>query len=76
MQVSVLRDEILEDIELLILDFDQMRDPDPDTRAALARVIRGTTGAGQKAYVTVSNQAEGCAPLSIRALAEAIVALG
>lgn len=57
-------------------DFDQMLDPDPETRAALARVISGTIGAGQKAYVTVSNQAEGCAPLSIRALAQAIVEAG
>ncbi|MET0519944.1 MAG: DUF72 domain-containing protein [Burkholderiaceae bacterium] len=55
-------------------DFDRMLDPDPETRLLLARVIRGSTGAGQKAYVTISNQAEGCAPLSVRALAQAIVA--
>lgn len=47
-------------------------DPDPDTRAALTRVIAGTVGAGQPAYVTVNNKAEGSAPLSIRALAKAI----
>jgi len=54
-------------------DFSEIIDPDPETRTQLARVIRATAGAGHKAYVTVSNQAEGCAPLSVRALAEAIV---
>ncbi|HSV51977.1 MAG TPA: DUF72 domain-containing protein [Burkholderiaceae bacterium] len=52
--------------------FDRLVDPDPETRAALARVVAGTTGAGQNAYVTVSNQAEGCAPLTVIALAEEI----
>jgi uncharacterized protein YecE (DUF72 family) len=52
--------------------FDRWLDPAPDTRAALARVIAGTVGAGQNAYVTLSNKAEGCAPLSVRALAQAI----
>lgn len=52
--------------------YDRIQDPDPDTRAALARVIAGTTGAGQNAYVTLSNQAEGCAPLSVLALAQAV----
>jgi uncharacterized protein YecE (DUF72 family) len=56
--------------------FDAMVDPDPATRAVLAQVIRGTCGAGHKAYVTISNKAEGCAPLSVRALTEAVVAQG
>ena len=49
------------------------RSPDPATREALARVIRGTAGAGHKAYISISNHAEGCAPLSVRALAQALV---
>ncbi|PZP36602.1 MAG: DUF72 domain-containing protein [Roseateles depolymerans] len=53
-------------------DFSATVDPDPETRATLARVIRGTVGAGQAAYVTISNKAEGSAPLSVRALAQAI----
>lgn len=57
-------------------DFDAMLDPDPATRAVLAQVIRGTTGAGHKAYVTISNKAEGCAPLSVRALAAAVINQG
>jgi uncharacterized protein YecE (DUF72 family) len=55
--------------------FNKLVDPDPDTRAALARVIAGTVGAGQPAYVTLSNKAEGCSPLSVVALAEAVLAL-
>ena len=52
--------------------FDAIRSEDPHTRAVLARTIRGIVGAGQLAYVTVSNDAEGCAPLSIQKLAQAI----
>ncbi|MES2184306.1 MAG: DUF72 domain-containing protein [Pseudomonadota bacterium] len=53
--------------------YDRIQDPDPRTRQALARVIRATTAAGQLAYVTVSNQAEGSAPLSIAALAQDVL---
>lgn len=53
-------------------EFDRLMDPDPDTRAALARVIRGTAAGGQDAFVTISNKAEGSAPLSVRALAQAL----
>ncbi|MDH6594412.1 uncharacterized protein YecE (DUF72 family) [Variovorax sp. TBS-050B] len=63
-----------EDAEKLYGPFDRIVDSDPETREALARVIAGTTGAGQRAYVTVSNNAEGCAPLTIASLAQDIVA--
>lgn len=53
--------------------YDRMVHPDATTREALARVIAGTTHAGQRAYVAISNHAEGCAPRSVRALAEAVV---
>lgn len=62
-----------EEAERLYRPYDRIVDDDPEVRAVLARVIQGTTGAGQLAYVTVSNEAEGCAPLSIQALAEDIV---
>lgn len=52
--------------------FNAMLSEDLPTRTALARTIRGITGAGQPAYVTISNDAEGCAPLSIQRLAQAI----
>ncbi|MBQ0132885.1 MAG: DUF72 domain-containing protein [Comamonas sp.] len=50
--------------------FDAIRSPDPHTRALLARTIAGMVGAGQPAYVTISNDAEGCAPQSIALLAQ------
>lgn len=52
--------------------YDRIVDPDPDTRAVLAKVIAGTVGAGQPAYVTLGNKAEGSAPLSVLALAQAV----
>ncbi len=65
-----------EDAEKKYGEFSEMLDPDPQTRAELARIIRGTAGAGQDCFVTISNKAEGSAPLSVRALAQAIVAAG
>lgn len=62
-----------EDAEKKYGEFSAMLDPDPKTRAELARVIRGTASAGQDCFVTISNKAEGSAPLSVRALAEAVV---
>ncbi|MFG6488399.1 DUF72 domain-containing protein [Roseateles sp. BYS78W] len=62
-----------EDAEKKYGEFAEMLDPDPGTRAELARVIRGTAGAGQDCFVTISNKAEGSAPLSVRALAQAVV---
>ncbi len=52
--------------------YDKMIDPDPETRAALVRVITGTAGAGQNVFITLSNKAEGSAPLSVLELARAI----
>ncbi len=52
--------------------FDAIVSADPHTRSVLARTICGITGAGQPAYVTISNDAEGCAPLSIQKLAQAV----
>lgn len=52
--------------------FDRLQDPDPVTRAALARVIAATTGAGLPVYVTVNNKAERSAPLSVIELAKAV----
>lgn len=54
--------------------YSRLMDPDLATRQALARVIAGTLRGGQQALVTISNKAEGCAPLSVLALAEAVMA--
>ena len=64
-----------EDAKTLYEPFDKLVDIDLDTRAALARVIAGTTGAGLNAFVTVSNKAEGSAPQTVQALAEAVCRL-
>lgn len=61
-----------EEAKRLYGNFDRLVDADPDTRATLAQVISGTTRAGYQAYVAVNNKAEGSAPLSVRALAEAV----
>jgi len=61
-----------EDAKALYEPFDKLMDIDPETRATLARAIAGTIGAGQRAYVTISNKAEGSAPQTVQALAEAI----
>lgn len=52
--------------------YDKIINPDPETRAALVRVITGTANAGQNVFVTLSNKAEGSAPLSVIELARAI----
>ena len=65
-----------EEAKRLYGNFDQLVDPDVETRATLARVIAGTTGAGFPAYVTLGNKAEGSAPLSVVALSEAVAARG
>lgn len=52
--------------------FDRLVEEDPDTREALARLVAAASAAGEPAYVTANNKAEGCAPLTIVRLAEAI----
>jgi uncharacterized protein YecE (DUF72 family) len=64
-----------EDAERQYEPFDRMQDPDVETRLALARVIAGTVRGGQNAFVTLSNQAEGCAPLTAIELARAVLDL-
>jgi uncharacterized protein YecE (DUF72 family) len=59
-----------EDAQREYAPYDRIHDVDEDTRELIVRTVRGVTGAGQNAYVTISNKAEGCAPLSARALAE------
>jgi uncharacterized protein YecE (DUF72 family) len=61
-----------ENAEKRYAPFDKIVDPDPDTRDALAKVIAGTTAMGHSAFVTLSNQAEGCAPLTAESLALAV----
>jgi len=53
--------------------FDRLQDPDPDTRAVLAKVAVATVAAGHNAYITINNKAEGSAPLSALALARQVL---
>jgi uncharacterized protein YecE (DUF72 family) len=61
-----------EDAKELYSPYDKIIDPDLETRAKLAQVIVGTARAGKNVYVTLSNKAEGSAPLSVIELAKAI----
>ena len=52
--------------------FNAIVSPDPHTRALLARTAAGITGAGQPAFISISNDAEGSAPHSIALFAQAL----
>jgi uncharacterized protein YecE (DUF72 family) len=62
-----------EDAARLYMPYAKLVDVDLETRATLAKVVNATTKAGYNAYVTVSNKAEGCAPLSVAALAAEVL---
>ncbi|HEY3204845.1 MAG TPA: DUF72 domain-containing protein [Thermoanaerobaculia bacterium] len=49
--------------------YDRLTAPREDMRRDLVRLIRNVTAAGADVFVLVNNRAEGCAPLTIRALA-------
>jgi len=54
--------------------FNRLAAPDPGARRALAEVAREALAAGRPFLLTVNNNAEGCAPLSILALARELAA--
>ena len=49
--------------------YDRIQAPREDMRRDLVRLIRHITAAGADAFILVNNRSEGCAPLTIRALA-------
>lgn len=53
--------------------FDRLRSPDLATRDALRRLARAHLDAGQEVWITINNKAEGSAPASVRALAQALL---
>lgn len=61
-----------EEAERLYSPYDRLHHPDLETRAELAKAIAGITSRGQNAFVTISNHAEGCAPRTVHALAQAV----
>lgn len=54
--------------------FNRLVDPDPRTRAAVADLVAAAVRAARPVYVIANNKAEGSAPLTITALAHAVVA--
>jgi uncharacterized protein YecE (DUF72 family) len=54
--------------------FDRIVDPDPKMRQDVARLALQATAEGRNVYVLVNNKAEGSAPLTVRAIAEAVLA--
>ncbi|MFM9146432.1 MAG: DUF72 domain-containing protein [Phycisphaerales bacterium] len=53
--------------------YDRLQAPDPATRSEIAALLAAAS-ADRPAFVVCNNKAEGCAALSIRALAEEVVA--
>lgn len=54
--------------------FDRIVDPDPAMRSDVIGLLDRAVRARQPAYVLVNNKAEGCSPLTIRAIVEAWIA--
>ena len=52
------------------LPFDRIVDPSSEMRAQVVRLVRESVRLGRDVFVLVNNKAEGCSPLTIRALAE------
>jgi len=55
------------------LPFDQLAEPDPETRAAVAALIQDALSSGREVFVIVNNKAEGSSPLTLVELARSIV---
>jgi uncharacterized protein YecE (DUF72 family) len=53
--------------------FDRIREPDPDLRADLVRLVRSALELRIPAYVIVNNRTEGCSPLTIAAVIRMLV---
>ena len=47
-----------------------MRAADPATRALIASLIARAARSGVESYLVVNNKAEGCAPVTVRRIAE------
>jgi uncharacterized protein YecE (DUF72 family) len=54
--------------------FDRLAEPDPDTRDAVADLIRAALAGGRDVFVIVNNKAEGSSPLTLIELARCLVA--
>ncbi|MCA9641439.1 MAG: DUF72 domain-containing protein [Polyangiaceae bacterium] len=53
--------------------FDELRDPQPGMRRDVMELVLATERLGKVVYIIANNKAEGCSPLTLRALAEELV---
>lgn len=56
----------------LYAPFNRFVEPDLPTREALARIAKAAASQNRNVFITINNKAEGSAPLSVEALAQAI----
>jgi uncharacterized protein YecE (DUF72 family) len=56
----------------LFSPYSVLQRPNPEMRRDVQRLVRRALERRSEAYIIVNNRAEGCAPLTIRAIAEAI----
>jgi len=59
--------------KLSLAPFDALRDPQPRMRAEVTQLAQAALRLGKVVYVIANNKAEGCSPLSVRALAQHLV---
>ncbi|NEV61150.1 DUF72 domain-containing protein [Thiorhodococcus minor] len=52
--------------------FDRLQEPDPASRAEITDLVAAALGQDRDVYVIANNKAEGCAPLSLLALARSL----
>jgi hypothetical protein len=71
----LLSDATYDEASLAFEPFDRIRAPDPATRTEVVGLLEGC-GCGRPGYVVCNNKAEGCAALSVRAIAEELAARG
>ena len=55
--------------------FDRIQSPDIVTREAVAGLMQRAHASGVRGFTVANNKAEGCAPLTMRAVAESICAM-
>ncbi|MFN7971715.1 MAG: DUF72 domain-containing protein [Acidobacteriota bacterium] len=58
------------------MPFDRIVDPDPLMRREVVDLLVDAIGTSKPSYVLVNNKAEGCAPLTVKALAELLAGRG
>ena len=63
-----------EDQRQVFAPFDKLVEPDDEMRRDVLDIVRRSAAVGRRTYLLVNNKAEGCAPLTIEALAERYVA--